>query len=135
MLNEGKINDFYEDVFKKIASITNEKILVINSVSFAEKLSNESSMNKIVCIYSDNDFKVSSDSNVEYRFIEPIMNGLKLSVDTSRDIEKIYKEFKDVEFDKIFNFSFDMSITGYRYECISDFNFKIFKLWFVPGIT
>ena len=92
MLNEGKINDFYEDVFKKIASITNEKILVINSVYFAEKLSNESSMNKIVCIYSDNDFKVSSDSNVEYRFIEPIMNGLKLSVDTSRDIESENKE-------------------------------------------
>lgn len=94
MLNEGNINDFYEDVFKKVASITNEKILVINSVSFAEKLSSESSMNKIVCIYSDNDFKVSSDSNIEYRFVEPIMNGLKLSVDTSRDIEKYIKNLK-----------------------------------------
>ena len=134
-LNEGVIKDLYEDVFKKITKIINEKILVVNSVSFAERLSSESSMNKIVCIYSDKSFEVPSDSGVEYRFVDVVMNSTKISRDTAREIEKIYDEFKDVEFDKIFNFSFDMETTGYRYECISEFNFKIFKLWFVPGIT
>ena len=132
VINESIIKDFYEDVFKGIVKITNEWILVINSSSFAERLSKESKDNKIVCIHFDKDFLVPDDSTVQYRYVNFYMNDNEISAETSKQLKEVYSEFNKI--DKIFNFSLPME-NGLRYEYIAKFNYQIFLIWFIPGIT
>ena len=131
-LNENVVPEkIYNTVFDKIPKIKNEKILVINSVPFAELLAKESASNRVCCIYFNKDAELESLSNVKYEYVNfGILDG-EITQDTQDRLTKIHNDFNDV--DKIFNFSLPM--IGYRYDHIARFNYVLFKKWFSPGIT